>query len=138
MKETRNIIRNGIIILLPTILTVITVVTNTGRIVLSILILIFIIKILRLIFYIQKTYREMLFYERKLEIRKKEKWKAYFLETNKEERDYKIELYDEYISTVEELIELYIKRMLEKKCFLTRKQMSHINDVSEKTKKRSP
>lgn len=133
MKETRNTqIIWGICILIGIIIGVRTAVTNTGNIVLPIVILIFIICFLCLIFVVQKTYSELLFLEKKLETQKKKRWDIYFLEINQEEREELIEAYDENISNLKEVIEMYIKLLLKDRYFMTKKQREHINEISQK------
>lgn len=133
MKETRNTqIIWGICILIGIIIGVRTAVTNTGNIVLPIVILIFIICFLCLIFVVQKTYSELLFLEKKLETQKKKRWDIYFLEINQEEREELIKAYDENISNLKEVIEMYIKLLLKDRYFMTKKQREHINEISQK------
>ena len=133
MKETRNTqIIWGICILIGIIIGVRTAVTNTGNIVLPIVILIFIICFLCLIFVVQKTYSELLFLEKKLETQKKKRWDIYFLEINQEEREELIKAYDENISNLKEVIEMYIKLLLKDRYFMTKKQRENINEISQK------
>ena len=136
MKETRNTkIIWGICILIGIIVGVTTAVTNTGNIVLPIVILILIVSLLVSIFDAQKTYRKLLFYEKKLETQKKKQWKIHFSDINREKRNNIIELYNEDISLLEDIIELYIQLIVIDRFFLTKKQMKHINEISEKLKK---